>query len=339
MQTDASSNTTVLCFACHQHMWEWPSLSFVDCSLRVHAAGTRGMQNAVASFTQWDRARCSACLAYVTHFPHACLSSVCLRSVSAADTSSSKPPGDSTSAADEAAVDSADPWGFPALAAAAPAAADATAPPAAAAGAGDEAAAMTAAVQRSSSPEGLEQITLAAPVSPVESPFLAGAALASCSKNSSPAGNALSRGGSRADSSSSAAARTAAAGNSSSSSSRRLSAAGRQQQQQLVSTSSSGGARSPLGDTAQQGPSTSGASGAGIVQQRQSAGFDTLDSALLPPLDADAESTGGQECWQQCCADLRVAEEACCLCCAAASLPCMQSLKGCAVVLCLLITQ
>jgi hypothetical protein len=157
-------------------------------------------------------------------------------------------------------------------------------------------------VQRSSSPEGLEQITLAAPVSPVESPFLAGAALASCSKNSSPAGKALSRGGSRAHSSSSAAARTAAAGNSSSSSSRRLSAAGRQQQQ-LVGTSSSGGARSPLGDGAQQGPSTSGASGAGIVQQRQSAGFDTLDSALLPPLDADAESTGAQQCWQQCCVD------------------------------------
>lgn len=200
-------------------------------------------------------------------------------------------------------MDSKDPWGFPALAASlAAAAAAADAAPAEGAGA-------DAAAAGSSSPTGPEQITLVAPVSPVESPFLAGAALAGCSKSSSPAGKALSRGGSRAHSSSSAAGRAAAAGNSSGSSSRRLSAAGRQQQ--LAGSSSGGGARSPLGDGVQpQGPSTSGASGAaGVVQQQQSVGYDALDSALIPALDADAESTGrqaqGQVTWwdsQQGCA-------------------------------------
>jgi hypothetical protein len=155
----------------------------------------------------------------------------------------------------------------------------------------------------SSSPEAPLQITLAAPVSPVESPFLAGAALASCSKSSSPAGKAQSRGGSRggsrAHSSSSAAARAAAAGGSSRSSSRRLSAAGRQQQQQqqlqLAGASSSGGVRSPLGDGV-QGPSTSGVQqGLGPLQQQSSAGYDALGNACAPAMDTDAESTGELE--------------------------------------------
>lgn len=213
----------------------------------------------------------------------------------AADTSSSRPPHDNSTAAEQegqgAAADfAAAPWGFPALAV--PAVEEPSTSGAAAAAGAEGAAA--AAEGSSSSPKGPEEIILVAPVSPGESPFLAGAALASCSKNSSPAGKALSRGGSRAHSSSSAAGRAAAAGNSSSSSSRRLSAAGRQQQQQQqqVLATSSGGARSPLGDGAVQGPAASGPSASSHLLQQGSAGYDALGNALIPGLDADAESTG-----------------------------------------------
>jgi hypothetical protein len=210
--------------------------------------------------------------------------------VPADDTSSSRPPPDSPAAEGSgtaATADSASPWVFPALDLAAAAAA--TGEPST-----SEAAAAGSSSYRS---DDAGQITVVAPVSPSgESPFLAGAALAACcSKSSSPAGKALSRGGSRAHSSSSAAARAAAAGDSSRSSSRRLSAAGRQQQQvaaALAATSSNGGGvRSPLGDGV---PASAGSGGlsSGLLQQQASAGYDALGNALIPALDADAESTG-----------------------------------------------
>jgi hypothetical protein len=211
----------------------------------------------------------------------------------AADTSSSRPPPDSPAAdgsATAATADSEGPWVFPALDLAA----------AAAAGEPPISDATAAAIARSSScrSDDVGQITVVAPVSTSgESPFLAGAALAaSCSKSSSPAGQALSRGGSRAHSSSSAAARAAAAGDSSRSSSRRLSAAGRQQAAAAAAatatSSSGGGVRSPLGDGVQASPGSGGVLSSGQLQQQASAGYDALGNALIPALDADAESTG-----------------------------------------------